>query len=183
MFQIASRRRSLKTLEQAYPGARIIDVTSKSEEPWIRFSPFWPHGQIPIPYTEGFAMSVEGVWQALKVFEKEDVDPSKLAITSMKGIKRSARRLGKVQGHRKGLEGTELLTYLEARRKIYLPTYRYVLDHALQEELQLLRNEVEQSPGGAVLLDYETNDDIEELSRPLSHAALIVRYLKDDWPS
>ncbi len=32
-----------------------------------------------------------------------------------------------------------------------------------------------------VLLDFETNEDINDLSEPLSHASLIKRYLQDEW--
>jgi hypothetical protein len=34
-----------------------------------------------------------------------------------------------------------------------------------------------------VLLDYETNGDVEDLSRPLSHAALVKHYLEEKWPA
>lgn len=33
-----------------------------------------------------------------------------------------------------------------------------------------------------VLLDYETNTDPEDLSSPLSYAALIKYYLEGNWP-
>jgi hypothetical protein len=56
----------------------------------VRFSPFYPHGGIPIPNSPGvFAQSVEGIWQGLKVFENEDVDPSRWQITDPRGIKRA----------------------------------------------------------------------------------------------
>jgi hypothetical protein len=119
---------------------------------------------------------VEGIWQALKVFERADVDRSKLAITSMRGIKRSARSLGAVRGHRSA-QGA-LLGYAEARLQIYLPAYHYVLDHCLQAELAQLRDLAARQT--VVLLDYETNAEVEDLSRPLSHASLIARYLAGD---
>ena len=34
-----------------------------------------------------------------------------------------------------------------------------------------------------VLLDYETNGDVEDLSRPLSHAALVKCHLEGEWPA
>ena len=34
-----------------------------------------------------------------------------------------------------------------------------------------------------MLLDYETNGDVEDMPTPLSHAALVKRYLEDDWPA
>jgi hypothetical protein len=160
----------------------VIDVTSRGPQPWIRFSPFYPHGGIPVPCSsEQTGASVEGIWQGLKVFARQDVDPSKLANTTMRGLKRSARQFGAVLGHRAGLQGDRLLTYAEARRLIYLPTYQWVLDHRLQDELAELRR-----LGAAqlvLLLDYATNDDIDDLTRPLSHASLILRYLEGSWPN
>ena len=61
------------------------------------------------------------------------------------------------------------------RREIYVPCYRYVLEHHLGDQLDELRRLLTEQP--VVLLDYETNQDIDDLSRPLSHASLIARYL------
>jgi hypothetical protein len=171
-YTVASHRGSAESLQRRYGDATIIDITSRGPQPWMRFSPFYPHGGIPVPCSpEQTGASVEGIWQGLKVLVRQDVDPSKLANTTMRGLKRSARQLGAVLGHRSGLQGGGLLTYAEARRLIYLPTYRWVLDHRLQDELAELR-----WLGAAqlvVLLDYETNGDIDDLTRPLSHASLI----------
>lgn len=181
-IEIASRRRSAASLAAAYPDATIIDVTSRAPQPWVRFSPFYPHGGIPVPGSPGVtSQSVEGIWQALKVFEHADVDPSKLDITSMRNLKRSSRRFGRVLGHRDGLAGETLLPYAAARRAIYLPSYRWVLEHKLTE---LLRELAELSRRGTVvLLDYTVNADVDDLTRPLSHAGLIRLYLADRWPS
>ena len=40
-IHIASRRRSAATLAAEFPAARIIDVTSRAAEPWVRLSPFY----------------------------------------------------------------------------------------------------------------------------------------------
>lgn len=183
-YAVAHRRCSMKTL-QARHGAslEVVDVTSRGEEPWVRLSPFYAHGEIPVPYSPGVtAESVEGVWQALKVFASEDVDRSKLTIRRMKGLKRTVRRLGAVLGHREGLEGERVLGYVEARRRIYLPTYRWVLERGAAEALERLRA-LEAEGGVVVLLDYTTNGDVEDVASPLSHAALVVRYLEGRWPS
>ena len=173
---VRNRRRSLATLKREFPGAAILDVTSRGPEPWVRFSPFFPHGDIPVPFTPNRrACSVEGVWQALKVFESVDVDESKLDVTSMKGLKRTVRKFGRCLGHREGLDGERLLGYLEARQRIYLPTYRWVLAEKLAKEVAALRDELQQRD--AVLLDYETNGDIHDLSKPLSHAALVIQLI------
>src|SRR5579859_5795813 len=136
MLVVQNRRTSSEKIQQRYENATILDVTSRGTEPWIRFSPFYPHGRIPVPLSQGWvSASVEGIWQGLKVFEREDVDPSKFAITTMKHLKRSTRVHGKVLGHRNGVKGDQLLAYREARHAIYLPTYYWVLEHCLQDLL------------------------------------------------
>ena len=179
---VESRRQKLANVAKRWPGAMVVDVTSRGPEPWVLFSPFYPHGGIPIPHTPGaMAQSVEGLWQGLKVFEREDIDPAKWAVTDMTGIKRGGSRRGAVRGHRFGVGSEILLGYREARYHIYLPAYRWALENRLALEIEQLRQLSDERP--LVLLDYETNADLEDLSRPLSHAALVRRYLQDDWPT
>lgn len=168
-----SRRKSRATLERLHPGALLLDVTSRGEDPWVRFSPFFPHGGIPVPFTPGrCSASVEGIWQGLKVFERSDVDPTRFDVKSMKGLKRTTRAFGRVLGHRNGVDGKELLPYLEARRAIYVPSYRWVLESCVNDLVIELRDLARERD--VVLLDYETNSDIQDLARPLSHAALVI---------
>ena len=179
---VDSRRRSARTLERDHPGALLLDVTSKADEPWVAFSPFYPHGDIPVPFSPGATSeTVEGIWQALKVFKSDDVDPAKLQVSTMKGIKRTVRRFGPVLGHRQGLAGEQLLPYVQARHLIYLPSYRWVLEHKVHQLVQELRNLA--ADHDVVLLDYTTNADLDDPSTPLSHAALLRRYIDDDWPA
>jgi hypothetical protein len=169
------------TILRQWPDAEIIDVTSKGPPPWQRFSPFYPHGGVPVPFSPGVtSQSVEGVWQGLKVFEGTDIDTRAFAITTMQGLKRTQRRFGPTLGHRAGVGGQELLSYLEARRLIYLPSYLWVLEHRLGAELQALSALAWTRP--LVLLDYESNTDVMNASKPLSHAALVRAYLLSDWP-
>jgi hypothetical protein len=181
LVEVASRRRGAASLAAAFPDAVVVDVTSRAAQPWVRLSPFYPHGRIPVPFTPGVtSASVEGIWQALKVFEHADVDPARLAVTSMSGLKRTVRRYGPVRGHRAGLGGATLLGYEQARRQIYLPAYRWVLEHAAREVVAELR---ELSAGReVVLLDYTTNGDVTDTGRPLSHAALVRLHLAGEWP-
>jgi hypothetical protein len=75
----------------------------------------------------------------------------------------------------------QLLSYREARLQICLPAYQWVLENCLQSEIARLRK-----LGGeqlVILLDYETNTEVENLRRPLSHASLIIQYLNGTYPS
>ena len=176
---IKNRRCSPAKLKKDYPNHEILDLSSKGESPWVKFSPFFPHGGIPVPnYPQYTSQSVEGVWQGLKVFEQHGIDPGKFEISNMKGLKRTVRKFGQCLGHAAGAD--KLLGYLEARRAIYLPTYRWVLEHCLQNELARLRALAQTSP--LIFLDYETNPDLTNLKSPLSHAALVVRFLDGSWP-
>ena len=177
----SNRRTSLENIQRQHPHTVIFDMTSRGSHPWIRFSPFYPHGSIPVPFSPGYeSSSVEGIWQGLKVFERADVDQSKFAITTMKNLKRSTRTYGQVLGHRQGVAGDQLLSYVEARHLIYLPAYRWVLEHSLQDLLTELKHLEKEKT--LIFLDYETNGDITVVTRPLSHAGLIKLYLEDNWP-
>lgn len=184
MIYIANKKSKEANILKKYPNALILDISSKGEQPWVKFSPFYPHGNIPIPpmseNQKYFSQTVEGIWQGLKVFEGEGVDCSKFAIKNMEGIKRTVRKFGKPLGHRYGVEGQELLDYPTARTKIYLRTYAWVLDNLLQKEIQLLKENAEKQD--IVLLDYNTNEDIENYKSPLSHAGLVKRYLLKKYP-
>lgn len=165
---------------QEYPGAFIIDVTSNGEEEWKKLSPFYPHGGIPVPFSPGVtSMSVEGVWQGLKVFENGiGIDRSSFRNGTMKGLKRTCRTNGKMKGHLKGVNGTEYLGYIEARKEIYLPTYFWMLENKCTAQINKIRIISKTRP--VVLLDYDTNGDIEDPSKPLSHASLIKRFIENE---
>ena len=98
----------------------------------------------------------------------------------MKGIKRTVRKFGKPLGHRKGISGTELLDYLTARKQIYLPSYGWLLQNKTTNEVdQLIQIALRQD---LVLLDFETNADIDNTKKPLSHAALIKKFIDKKYP-
>jgi len=132
MIQVQNRRRKPENIKKDFPNAVIVDVTSKGEDPMVKFSPFFPVGEIPIPFSEGeFAESVEGIWQGLKVFEHHDVDELKFRV--------------------------------------------WVLDNKLTAEVEELRELARTKD--VILLDYETNGDVDDPRKPLSHAQLVKKYL------
>lgn len=181
MIVIESKRRKRENILKKYPNAVIADVTSQATDGLVKLSPFYPHGDIPVPFSEGYtAMCVEAIWQGLKVFETADVDVNMFANDTMKNIKRTVRRFGKPLGHRKGVKGTELLGYIVARKQIYLPAYKWVLENKVVNIIERLREASKTKT--IVLLDYTTNCDIDNPKTPLSHAFLIKAYAEGLYP-
>jgi hypothetical protein len=62
-----------------------------------------------------------------------------------------------------------------------LPAYKWVLEHRLAKEVKVLRAYLPAKT--LVLLDYETNGNVEDLSSPPSHASLVKYHLEDAWPA
>lgn len=182
MIIIESKRKKPSTILKKYPNAILADVTSGAKDGLRKLSPFYPHYGIPVPFSEGYtATCVEAIWQGLKVFEGCDVDIQMFQNDTMKNIKRTVRRFGKPLGHRKGVNGTELLGYIEARKLIYIPAYCWVLENKVANIIERLR-EASDSGKTIVLLDYDTNADVENAKKPLSHASLIKAYAEGVYP-
>ena len=181
MIIIESKRKKPATILKQYPDAILADVTSSAKDGLVKLSPFYPHYGIPVPFSEGYtATCVEAIWQGLKVFEGYDVDVEMFKNDTMKNIKRTVRRFGKPLGHRKGVNGTELLGYIEARKQIYIPTYKWVLENKVANIIERLREASKTKT--IVLLDYDTNADVEDAKKPLSHALLIKAYVEGIYP-
>ena len=181
MIIIESKRKKLENILKKYPGAIIADVTSQAKDGLVKLSPFYPHGDIPVPFSQGYtATCVEAVWQGLKVFEDEDVDVKMFLNDTMKDIKRTVRKHGRVLGHRKGVHGTEILGYVEAKHQIYIPAYRWMLEHRAMYIIERLRKASETKT--IVLLDYNTCCNVDDVTKPLSHAYLVKAYAEGLYP-
>ncbi len=177
MIYVQHKRRKINNIKKDFPDAIIVDVTSKGTMPMVQFSPFYPIENIPIPFSpDHFSESMEGIWQGLKVFNGHGIDISKFKITSMKGLKRTVRKFGIPKGHQKGIESNELLDYITARKLIYLPAYKWILDNKLTREIAQLKALAAKQT--LILLDYETNGDVENPNKPLSHAHLVKMRLE-----
>lgn len=177
MIIIQNKRKKPENILKAYPGAIICDVTSQAKDGLVKLSPFYPHGGIPVPFSEGWtATCVEAIWQGLKVFASADVDTEMFKNDTMKNIKRTVRRFGKPLGHRKGVNGTELLGYIDARKQIYIPTFRWVLENKVADIIAKMKEAAKTKT--IVLLDYDTNSDVDNPAKPLSHAYLIKAYIE-----
>ncbi len=94
MIFVVNKKRKRRKYPQRLSGAIILDITSKSSYAQ-KLSPFYPHGNIPIPFSNGAtSMSVEGIWQGLKVFEHEDVCMDSFANDTMKNFETYSQTTG-----------------------------------------------------------------------------------------
>ena len=178
MIIIDSIKKKMETLKRLYPNAEFFDVTSNSASKWVKLSPFFPHYDIPVPNSPGItATCVEAIWQGLKVFKYSDIDISLFANDTMRNIKRTTKRFGIPIGHKYGINSSEILSYIDARKKIYIPTYFWVLKNKVFPLLEELY-QISQTKD-IVLLDYDTNSDVENSAKPLSHASLIKRFIEE----
>jgi hypothetical protein len=181
MIVIESKRKKPENILKKYPGAIIANVTSQAKDGLVRLSPFYPHGGIPVPFSNGYTAScVEAIWQGLKVFENEGVDIDMFSNASMKNIKRTVRKHGVVIGHQKGVNSTDILSYVEAKHQIYIPTYRWMLEHKAMDIIDRLRKASQDKT--IVLLDYNTCCDVDDAKKPLSHAYLVKAYAEGIYP-
>lgn len=182
MIVIENKRCKPETLYRKYgKDAIIADVTSKAQDGLAKLSPFYPHGGIPVPNSEGYtATCVEAIWQGLKVFETADIDTEMFRNDTMRNIKRTVRRFGKPLGHRYGVGSQELLSYIDARKRIYIPTYRWVLENKVMHIIERLREASKAKT--VILLDYDTNADVDNPRKPLSHASLVKAYAEGIYP-
>ncbi len=145
-----------------------IDVSSRGCKIYRCLSPF-SHSeayQIPVPGDESLrAHSVEGIWQGLKIING--------ATDTSLFFGRPRKRRGETQGH---LFGKDVLDYRTARRQIYLPAYVY---HAVNNGLGAVKDDLERrlQSGPVVVYDIGSNGNIDDLSSPFSHAALLVDLL------
>lgn len=184
MIYVVNKKRKLEKVKEDFPNATILDITSTSNMRYAQIlSPFYPHMNIPIPFTEGLkATCVEAVWQGLKVFDGADVDFATFRNDTMRDLKRTVRKYGMPKGHRKGAYGKELLGYFEARMLIYLPTYKWVLDNVPEVHHVVERIKEQSKIHDIILLDYNTNIDFRDASKPLSHAGLVKLYIEGNYP-
>lgn len=179
MIVVESKRKKIENILKKYPNAIIADVTSQARDALKILSPFYPHGDIPVPYTNELvkASCVESIWQGLKVFENEDIDTSVFNNATMSNIKRTTRKHGQIMGHKRGPYGRndDLLSYIDARKNIYVVSYRWMIEHHALHIIERLRD-ADAKGKAIVLLDYNTNCDINDTSKPLSHAYLVKAY-------
>lgn len=145
-----------------YSNSVVIDLTTRdTTDIYAKLSPYYPHGNIPIPNTpkEVFC-SVNEVWQKLCIKDSES-EPTKLKI-------------------KKGLYINEYWTYAEARKKILIPLYSWMLENNAWDIITDLRELSKKST--VTIIDKSANCNIDNIIEPLSYAFLLKAYIEGTHP-
>jgi hypothetical protein len=167
------RKPNKKAIEKLKETSVIVDVSTSSQDPiWSKLAPNYPHGNIPIPGMPGvMSLTVDGVYEGLKTFKDgSGIDASKFRAKSTGKIMRTKRTHGEIAAFKYGDQA--IYDEVAARRHIYVPTYRWMLDNIVRSELLML---AEQAMLGKkiVLVDMSISHDIEDLDKRFSHAVMI----------
>ncbi len=146
----------------------LIDASTPSL-PYNMLSPFFVWDKvIPVPEMEDFkSRTVEGIWQGLKLVN-DKIDKS---LFDAKKIK---KRRVEPYGSCKFLFKGERINYVEARKKIYKPSYEWMFHNLLPRDLKeslyiLAENNIQ-----LYFFDVDDNSDIENTSSSFSHSSLLV---------
>lgn len=186
MITIAEKR-DANIMANKYPNALIIDISYSSMR-YIRYevrnlygmlNPFYPHGKIQVPFTDGYTgVSISAVWNSLKVFEDSDVNVNLRNCEDIHMMKRE--NLGNLVGFRQGFYNNNIMDVEEARRKILIPIYRWMLEQKTYCIIEYLRKIAQQQD--IVILDDSINCEITNTNAPLSYAWLIKSYIEGLYP-
>ena len=69
---------------------------------------------------------------------------------------------------------------MEAKQLIYIPTYRWMLEHKAMYIIERLRKASQTKT--IILLDYNTCCEVDDPTKPLSHAYLVKAYAEGLYP-
>ncbi len=171
-----TQREKVVQLHEANPLAYFYDTSTHAPyardhsfvEDFSVFSPFMQYENVPVPGMSILSDSVEGVWQGLKII-KGKIDPS-----YFRG--KGRKRYGIPTGH---LYGGSKINYSEARKKIYVPTYKFMVSHLVQKEnIDLIINRAFEDKV-QYFFDVDENGDLGNLHSPLAHSSVLVNIIND----
>lgn len=154
------------------------DVSSYSKD-FSALSPFNNLYNIPHPCNKTLmCASVECIWQGSKVFSTDNPRPDYFVLFGKKSFMKNKGKkpIGTWTG------GTSVCSDVgEARRTVYIPAYRWTLEHRLKHYVdKLLRIAKENRYKTIYLYDVNWNDDVDNPA-PYSHAAILVDYLNEKY--
>lgn len=154
----------------------LIDMSLHSTKRTPYFSPYFPWGNIPVPFSNGMrAQSVMSIWEGLKVFEFKGIDKYIFSCKNIKYLKRPEEKYGNLKGYNRGLSYDYIYNEAEAFQRIYIRSFRWALEHNAYIAINWLRSNLKQD---IILID---NPD-ECIPNQLTPATLLKAYILGEAP-
>lgn len=181
MIQIVAKSEVHQNIHSKFPNAIIIDFTCKGNLAIDHLNPYYPYRDIPVPNSGGaVAESVGSIWQGLKVFEKRDLDEELIRSYTFNRSKLNTQNYGDYLGHRYGTHGLDLLDISDARRRILVPTYKWLLDYKVQDVIVRIREANKNRD--IIFIDRVADTEAHDFFHHISHVYLIKAYIEGLWP-
>lgn len=175
MIQIITKQ-EYKSSYRMEGGCIWIDMSNRSDNKTAYLSPYFPWGNIPVPFSTGqTAESIMAIWEGLKVFEGSNIDTNVFSYKNMDLIKHSRVGLGNLKGYRKGLNYDYIYDEDEAFKRIFIHSYRFILEYKAYEMVNWLRNNIRRN---IILVD----DLLEAIPQQLTPANLLKLYVLGETP-
>lgn len=160
------------------------DCAGESSRRFRWFNPFnmLASSEIPVPGTGRWARSVESVWQGLKLVDGK----TEFAMFDSVPRKRPSDEDRRRDPHydysaSTFLFGTDVVDLVTARYLIYIPTYLYLLEHIVPDELVETIAACMTEGRTVLFFDWDSNFDIEDASSSFSHSALLAAWFGGTW--
>ena len=175
----------MRTAESSLPDKRIVintcgknDTAEKGDmHTWVWCNP--TNRAITHKYEDIEAVSVECLWQGTKILT-QDGRPDALTLSGNWRRGKGKRPVGAYNGPNRPL----ITSPGAARRAIYLPAFKNLIDHWMKDsQVQDWVAECEAFDGHVFLRDHDTGRGLDR-NGPMSHAWLLCMYLNNKaWPS
>lgn len=168
-----------------------INISSFGDYPWKKFHPAWPHGGIKVPngikgLSGSVSSSVQGIFNALSIFEKRPASPALMLQNEFKMIskKPTSTKFGPLKGFCKDLNDLtgekSIMNTKEFRLKFLFPAYKYVLENNLGDEIDLIKKEIKEGKQ-IVIVDPDKNRNIDQ-NEDFSFGYLLQLFLEGNFP-
>ena len=130
----------------------VIDVRYYKSNPWSCMSPFFKWGDVPVRFSApDTAISIAAMIEGLRVNQYHEHDPNLFHSLNFSDYLES-ERIKDSSGFLRGIGSHVILSPEEAHKELLYPTYRWVLDHKLNNQINAIR--AAESYQDVVILDY-----------------------------
>lgn len=157
--------------DETFNSYEFYDTSSRGEYgPYL--SPFSVAKEpVPIPGMPGkWSRTVEGIWQGLKLIEGQ-IDESQF------DAQRPRKRRHEPYAETTFLYGDEELGLIEARHRIYEPSYRHMFNTTVPESLLGKIEEGIARGSTHVFYDMDENPNMKDPRTSYAHSALVIKLL------